>query len=145
MRVPNTAKDRGERVEVLSQAAIKDVNLGPTTVVGPTPGTMMSDGSSIDNGVPRESIDLVKVAPVIADATANAKELPTGAEVTKIRRFRVLNQNGKHVNDPSAGGRVFIHEGKEITTQHYDIRKLQQQGVRLKEITDVAEDEPIFE
>lgn len=134
---------KGEKVEVLSTGAIPEVNLSPPTVVGATPGAEDSAGS-FDNAVARETVNLTEVSPVVGDATTKGrKELPANAEVKPVRTFRVMNAGGKFVQDSSGSGRVHLHEGKEIANAHYDIRKLQQQGLRLQEITHLKSDEPV--
>jgi hypothetical protein len=136
MRVQDMSKKKDERVEVLGNGPIPDIKLGPAGVIGDTPGAEKFEEGAIQ----REHIDVVSVAPIIGDATAKhpERDLPAGRS---IRTFRVVNPGGKHVNDVTGGGRVFLHEGKEITNQHYDLRRLQQQGLRIKEIEDG--DEPV--
>lgn len=56
------------------------------------------------------------------------------------KRYRILSHGtkdpGKYANDPNGGGRIYLHEGKEISEQHFDIPALKRQGVRLEEILD---------
>ncbi len=139
MRVKEAVK--GEQVEVLSNKPIADVILHPPTVIGTTPGTHGEHGD-FDTAVAAESVQLTAVAPVIADATAKGRqELPEEEAAPAIRTFAVLAD--KTVRDGHGSGRVTFHTGKEITNQHYNIRDLMKQGLKLREITGLEADEPI--
>lgn len=135
MRIPGSKADTSkEQVQVLSNEPVKDVVLSVPVVVGATIGA-----EGFDNGVDRNAVPIDLIAPVIADATAKGRQdVPEGPPPKKIRTFRIINPGGKTVNDPHGSGRVHLHEGKEITTAHHDIRALQKQGVRLDEVTDLS-------
>ncbi len=139
MRV--NAPRKGEQVETIGHGPIPEINLGPVAVAGQTPGA-----EGFEEPIAREGFDVQHAAPVMADATSRGrKALPEGAEFKKERTFRVLNPGGKHVNDPNGGGRVHLHEGKELKTTHYNLRELQKQGVKLQEVTDVPDDMPVVD
>lgn len=133
-----------ETVEVLKNGPLPEIKLGAVGVVGPTPGAVDDSGQSFDNAIDRGQADIARLAPIAGDATTRGRtELPANAETRKIREFMVMNQGGKNVNDATGGGRVNLHEGKIISSKHYDIRSLQNQGLKLREVTDAPTDEPL--
>jgi hypothetical protein len=134
MRVQS--KRAGEQVEVMGSGPIPDVKLGPVSVYGETPGA-----GEFDASIPREAADLQNVVPVIADATerSRARDEALEATIPRPRIFRVTNPGGRHVNTGDSG-RVHLHEGKELSTSHYNIRALEKQGLNLVEVKDDARD-----
>jgi len=133
-----------EKIQVLSTAPIKEIDFsqGPAGVAA-TPEE-------------RASMPLDTVAPIVRDATAiqppripgqaqPARQVALGDEkpapAPKVRRYRV--EVTKQFVDRTSGSRTTLREGKEITDAHYNIRDLQQQGVRLKDITDVPLDQAL--
>lgn len=129
-----------ETVEVLSTAPIKDRVLHAPVVIGATPGAT-NDLGDFDNSISKEdAVQMATLAPVIADATTvGRQELPKDEAPPKPRIYRVMKD--KTLQDAHGSGRITMHEGKEISSAHHDIRKLQKQGLRLKDITDLDEDE----
>lgn len=70
---------------------------------------------------------------VVADATAKNPPLPQDVEVPTPKRYRVT-KGGMFM--AHGGYRAKLHEGKEIDTLNYDIKKLQQQGIKVELIAD---------
>jgi hypothetical protein len=168
-RVAEPARSKeGEQVTVLKTGEIPVVALnGPVPVGGQTPGTetfaeaneiVLADAAPVIGDATKHSRQAGSGhalcekcgAPGVAGKFCAECGTPLGQsveqgpppEAKKARKFRVLNRGGVHVNDPTGGGRVHLHEGKEISESHYPIRKFQQQGVKLLEITDLDDDAP---
>lgn len=92
---------------------------------------------------PEETVEVLNESTDIPDAElprvgadpqfkgpAKALGLPQG-EQGKVRYFRVVR--GGYFMDRS-GTRSLMREGKEIDNLNYDIRRLQQQAIKLEEI-----------
>lgn len=96
----------------------------------------------VSNG-PIPSVDLPAVddqsrSGVIGSALDRGPQRKPGEGPPPPRRFRVTKggtifQGGEM---GTGGYRTTLREGKEISALHYDIRALQQQGIRLEEIKD---------
>ena len=135
-----------EKIQVLSTAPNKEIDFsqGPAGVAA-TPEE-------------RASMPLDTVAPIVRDATAvqppripgqaqpaqqaaSGEDKPAPAPAPKDRLYRV--EVTKQFVDRTSGARTILREGKEISSRHYNIRDLQQQGMRLKDITDVPLDQAL--
>jgi hypothetical protein len=92
-----------------------------------------------DGQIEKVMLDPRQVAPVVGDATAAGRQERAPAEPPRL--FQVIES--KSVLDQVSGTRTMLRAGKEISTQHYDVRALQRQGVKLKEVTDLGEHEPL--
>jgi hypothetical protein len=57
------------------------------------------------------------------------------------RKYRVMET--RMILDTTSASRTKLQEGKEISDKHYTIRRLQQQGVKLKDITDLDPNAPV--
>lgn len=135
---------KDEQVTVLSTGQIPEINLSP-------PGNRLNgnEGQPVD----RSSVNPMQVAPIKADARDAPLALPVGygmkpvmqgtpdEDVPKMRMFRV--EKTMQVLDPTSQSRTTLREGKEISSAHYNIRALQRQGVKLRDITDLDPNAPI--
>lgn len=133
-----------EKIQVLNTNPFpKEVDLSPKN------GQLDASFDPTD----RRSVDPNVAAPIVRNAL-DAPPLRVGLGVTnpvmvgsseeeapKVRVYRVEAE--KSIVDRTSGARTKLREGKEITSQHYDIRDLQRQGVKLRDITDVDPNAPL--
>lgn len=121
-RTPQEGRPQGS-VQVLSTAPPEKVEFQHTIGDGPTPAT----------------VDPYVAAPIVASAIREREDIPKPAP---FKRFQVAET--KHILDKTMGTRTKLHAGKEISAQHYDVRDLQRQGVKLREIpADTSDTEPL--
>lgn len=123
------AQGKDERIEVLSTQPIREIDMSTKPV-----------GLAADKDE-RAMLDPMSVAPVVRSAVRQRDDEESVEETVKTRRYRVLAD--KPIVDPTSGSRTKLREGKEISSAHYNIRDLQRQGVKLQDITDLADDAPI--
>lgn len=134
---------KDEQVTVLAAGQIKEVDMSP-------PGNRLSgEAQPID----RNMVDPMQVAPIKRDAREAPLVQPNGLgnkpvmqgtpdeDVPKVRLYRV--EKTAQVLDATSQSRTTLREGKEISASHYDIRALQRQGVKLRDITDLDPNAPI--
>lgn len=110
--------------------------------------------SKDSNGKEQESVTTLDAGPIadkevppVEVQNAKALEQPRSAvdgeteevEGPKVRRFVVMKGGVAQVGK----FRARLKEGKEIDTLNYNIRDLQRQGIRLKEITGMDTSAPI--
>ncbi len=148
MRKPNDVREAqkaGEQVQVLNaNPTIPEVRLGPVQVAGGVPGVE----DELQGSVERSLLDPSQVAPVVADATLRQPIRRPGVDTDETPReakyFAVLED--RFITDATSGARTKLRAGKVISDQHYNIRALQQQGVKLKRTeAPGTTDEPIEE
>lgn len=133
------------RVETLSNGPIPTVEFQHHGIGTPSQGDtgMPSVIGTGEGQTPREMVDVLTAAPVVGDATVQ-RGPERDEEVAKIpppKRYRILAT--KQILDQVSQTRTTLREGKEISEQQYSIRALQQQGVRLQDITDVDPHAPL--
>jgi hypothetical protein len=143
--IPTTNDKKDEHVQVLDSNPIpREVDLSPPN------GRLVPElGAPVD----RASIDPMQVAPVVRSAldgpparTSSGVAIPrsqgvSNEDVPPARMFRVEAE--KTIVDRTSGARTKLREGKEISSAHYDIRDLQRQGVKLRDITDLDPNAPL--
>lgn len=114
---------------ITAHAPIQEHEIGPTELAA------MNAAPVVRNAL--EAPPLRAVHPGTQVVMKGADE----SEVPKQKVFRV--EEDANILDSTGGFRTKLRRGKEITQAHYDIRALQRQGVRLKEITDRDENAPL--
>lgn len=147
---PNTAPNanKDEHVQVLnSNTTPREIDLSPMN------GRL---DAVPDPSIPvdRSTIDPMQVAPVVRDATeppvlragfglatSPIMKGTSEAETPKVRVYRV--EKDAAIVDRTSGARTKLREGKEISESHYQIRDLQRQGVKLRDITDIDPTAPL--
>lgn len=128
-----------EHVQVLNPGGPREVRLAPRGFAhGLPPG--VDDESLV------EQPPMVDGAPIVADATARNKPIADKDVPPPVRKFQIVKGGSALVKGSASGGyRATIREGKEIDTANFDIRDLQKQGIRVKEITETAKDLPLVD
>lgn len=142
---PDSKND--EKIEVMSTLPVKEVDFSP-------PGRKLDPNINPDAAFDRSAVDPNKTAPIVRDATQApvlrvGQGLATGPvlkgspeeDVKPARTYRVEKEMG--IVDRTSGGRTKLREGKEIQDKHYNIRDLQRQGVKLRDITDLDPNAPL--
>ncbi len=83
-------------------------------------------------------------APPLRAVHPNTQVVMKGADESEVPKQKVYRvEEDAKILDSTGGFRTTLRRGKEITQTHYDIRALQRQGVRLREITDRDENAPL--
>lgn len=98
--------------------------------------TTLDSGPIADKEVP--SVEEV-AAKALGQPRSAVDGAPDDIEGPTVRRFVVMKGGVAQVG----GFRARLKEGKEIDTLNYNIRDLQRQGIRLREITGMDTSEPI--
>ena len=83
-------------------------------------------------------------APPLRAVHPSTQVVMKGADESKVPKQKVYRvEEEAKILDSTGGFRTTLRRGKEITSAHYDLRALQRQGVRLREITDRDENAPL--
>lgn len=142
-----------EQITVLAAGQIKEIDMSP-------PGHRL-DGNVVDRAAMsseevrefRAMIDPMQVAPIKRDAreapivqpgvlgSAPVMQGTREENVPKVRVYRVEKEHA--IVDRTSGSRTKLREGKEISEAHYNIRDLQRQGAKLRDITHLDPNAPI--
>ena len=140
-------QQQGANVHVLNAAPIRTVDMSP-------PGNKID---ALPDMVSRHLVDASTTAPIVRSAldVPLPKVAKTGMPVVMQamngeaaetappveRKYRV--EKTTMILDSTSGSRVTLREGKEISDRHYPIRRLQQGGAKLKDITDLDPNAPV--
>lgn len=133
-----------EQITVLNAGQIQEIDMSP-------PGHRLTgtEGPLVD----RNTVDPMQVAPIKRDAreapiiqpgvlgSAPVMQGTSEENVPKVRMYRVEKEHA--IVDRTSGSRTKLREGKEISEAHYNIRDLQRQGAKLRDITDLDPNAPI--
>lgn len=148
---------RTEQVTILAGGAPKEVDMSPPR------GRSLESVRDLSAPVDPDELraEAVNTAPVVGDATRARPQLPPNLahrgmqhasfapmsddghsrEPPKPRIYRVEAE--RPIVDKTSQTRTKLREGKEISSQQYDIRDLQKQGVKLRDITDLDPNAPL--
>jgi len=141
-------QQQGANVQVLDAAPIRTVDMSP-------PGNRID---ALPDMVSRHRVDASTTAPIVRSALdvplpkVAKMGMPVvmqgmnGGEAAETappveRKYRVLETT--MILDSTSASRTKLQAGKEISDKHYLIRRLQQQGVKLKDITDLDPNAPV--
>lgn len=140
-------QQQGGSVQVIDAAPIRTVDMSPpgrSLDALPDMANRHVVDASVSAPIVRSALDvpLPKVARtgtaiVMQGASGEAEEVKPPVE----RKYRV--EKTIMVLDSTSGSRVRLPEGKEISNKHYPIRRLQQRGAKLTDITDLDPNAPI--
>jgi hypothetical protein len=141
-------QQQGASVQVLDATPIRTVDMSP-------PGNRID---ALPDMVSRHLVDASTTAPIVRSAldVPLPKVAKTGMPVVMQgmsggeaaeaappveRKYRVMET--RMILDTTSASRTKLQEGKEISDKHYLIRRLQQQGVKLKDITNLDPNAPV--